>query len=154
MLLFLDLKQNFKYINSLLKWSITQHHHCHCALRWQPLIVPGQIHSRFSPVFLFAYFVCLFLLTVRMRCLFVFSFLFFSWPFEGGAVVSVPCSLLITCWEKANLLALLCVMFYCFYCYFRVRFWYLIVSIPDLCLPLRFVQTNWISNYLTLPSQP
>ena len=27
------------------------------------------------------------------------------------AVLSVPCSLVITCWERADLLALLCVMF-------------------------------------------
>ena len=30
------------------------------------------------------------------------------------AVLIVPCSLVITCWERANLLALLCFVFLCF----------------------------------------
>ena len=29
------------------------------------------------------------------------------------AVLSVPCGLVVSCWERANLLALLCVMFSC-----------------------------------------
>ena len=29
------------------------------------------------------------------------------------AVMSVPCSLVVTCWERAGLLALVCVMFSC-----------------------------------------
>ena len=45
---------------------------------------------------------------------------------------------MVTCWEKANLLALLCVMFYCVFVTspFGVlsQMWCLIVSIPDLCL--------------------
>ena len=54
------------------------------------------------------------------------------------AVLSVPCSLVITCWDKGDLLVLLCVMFSCgfvtFPCGVLVHVWYLIVSIPDLCL--------------------
>ena len=54
------------------------------------------------------------------------------------AVMSVPCSLVVTCWERANLLALLYVMFSCvfvtFPCGVLGQVWYLIVSIPDLCL--------------------
>ena len=48
------------------------------------------------------------------------------------------CSLVVTCWEMANLLALLYVMFSCvfvtFPCGILGQVWYLIVSIPDLCL--------------------
>ena len=54
------------------------------------------------------------------------------------AVLSVPCSLVVTCWERAYLLALLYVMFSCDFVTFTygvlVQMWYLIVSIPDLCL--------------------
>ena len=54
----------------------------------------------------------------------------------------VSCSRVVICWERADLLAVLYVMFSCF---FFVTFphgvldqvWYLIVSIPDIfsCLP-------------------
>ena len=38
------------------------------------------------------------------------------------AALSVPCSLVVTCWEKAYLLALLYVMFSCFlvFCHFPI----------------------------------
>ena len=56
------------------------------------------------------------------------------------AVFSVPCCLLITCWERADLLALLSVMFFCVFVTFPYgvsgQVWYLIVLIcidPDLC---------------------
>ena len=42
------------------------------------------------------------------------------------AVVSVPCSLVKTCWERVDLLALVCDV--------SSQVWYLIASIPDLCL--------------------
>ena len=29
------------------------------------------------------------------------------------AILSVPCSLVITCWEKVDLLVLLCIVFFC-----------------------------------------
>ena len=52
--------------------------------------------------------------------------------------LSVHCSLSVTCWERANLLSFLYVMFYCviftFICDVLGLEWYLIVSIPDLCL--------------------
>ena len=35
------------------------------------------------------------------------------------AVVSVPCSLVVTCWERADLLALLCVAFSCLFITFK-----------------------------------
>ena len=54
------------------------------------------------------------------------------------AVMSVPCSLVVTCWQRANLLSPLYVMFICvfvtFPCGVMGQVWYLIVSIPDLCL--------------------
>ena len=49
--------------------------------------------------------------------------------------LSVHCSIIVTCWERADLL---CAMFYCvfiaFLCGVLCQVWYLIVSIPDLCL--------------------
>ena len=51
---------------------------------------------------------------------------------------SVHCSLVVTCWKRAGLLALLYVMFSAvfvtFTCGVPGQLWYLIVSIPDLCL--------------------
>ena len=50
------------------------------------------------------------------------------------AVLSVHCNLVVTCWERADILILLCVMFSCVFVTFsfgvlgQVR--YLIVSIP------------------------
>ena len=49
---------------------------------------------------------------------------------------------MVTCCERANLLVLLCVMFFCafvtFPCGFLGQVWYLIVSIPDLVFILTF----------------
>ena len=45
------------------------------------------------------------------------------------AFASVHCCLVVTCFEKANLLALVCDVYLCFY---HFPMWYLIVSIPDL----------------------
>ena len=54
------------------------------------------------------------------------------------AVLSVHCSLVVTCWERAGLLSLLCVMFSCVFVAFKYgvlgQVWYLIVLIPDLCI--------------------
>ena len=53
------------------------------------------------------------------------------------AVLSVHCSLVVTCWERANLLALMCDVFLCFVtflCSVLGQVWYLIVSIRDFCL--------------------
>ena len=57
------------------------------------------------------------------------------------AVLSVPCSLVTTCWERADLLAILCVVLSCVFVTFHMVFWVrystdcIVVSIPDLCLP-------------------
>ena len=55
-----------------------------------------------------------FLLTVPRQCFFCVSFSLFMFHASlCSAVMSVPCSLVITSWERADLLALLCVMFSC-----------------------------------------
>ena len=60
------------------------------------------------------------------------------------AFLSVHCSLVVTCWERADLLALLYVMFYFVFVTFPYgilgKVWYLIVLIPDLCLLTYFDQ--------------
>ena len=52
--------------------------------------------------------------------------------------VMSSCLFIVTCWEKADLLALLSVMIYCdfvtFPCGVLGQVWCLIVSISDLCL--------------------
>ena len=51
------------------------------------------------------------------------------------AVLSVPCGLMLTCLERADLLAFLCVMFSCVFLVFPYgvlgQVWYWIVTIPD-----------------------
>ena len=60
------------------------------------------------------------------------------------ALLSVHCSLVVICWEEAELLALLYVLFYCVYvtfpCGVLYQVWCLIVSIPDFCLLSYFVR--------------
>ena len=49
---------------------------------------------------------------------------------------SVHCCLVVTCWERADLLALVCDVSLCFVtfpCGILGQVWYLIVSIPDIC---------------------
>ena len=52
------------------------------------------------------------------------------------ALTSVHCCLVVTCWERADLLALVCDVYLCF-CHFPIgildQVWYFIVSIPDFC---------------------
>ena len=54
---------------------------------------------------------------------------------------SVYCCLVVTCWERADLLALVCDVLLRV-CYFPIgiqgQVWYFIVSIPDLC-PLLYI---------------
>ena len=53
-----------------------------------------------------------FVLTVIKWCFFCGSFLLFMF-FVCHALLSVHCSLVVTCWERADHMALLYVMFYC-----------------------------------------
>ena len=52
--------------------------------------------------------------------------------------LSVPVNLVITCWERADHLTLLCLVFPCVFVIFLYgvsdQVWYLILSIPDFCL--------------------
>ena len=72
-----------------------------------------------------------------MRCFFCGSFLLVVLR-VCHIFFSVHCSLVVTCWERANLLALLNVMFYCVFVTFPGGVlglvWCLIVLIPDLYL--------------------
>ena len=68
-------------------------------------------------------------------------------------VSSVPSSLVVTCWERADMLAVLCMMFSCVFVILQYGVlgvvWYLIASIIDICLRPYFVWINercW--NYL------
>ena len=69
-------------------------------------------------------------------CLFMFQVCLYY------IVLTVPCSLVITCWERPDLLALLCVMLSCVFVTnpygVSGQVWYLIVSIPHLSLLLYF----------------
>ena len=65
-------------------------------------------------------------LTVPRRCFFCGSFLSVMLHVDVCcAVISVPCSLVVTCWERADLLAVVCVVFYhspkCFLVYIRIK---------------------------------
>ena len=72
------------------------------------------------------------------------------------AFASVNCCLVVTCWERADLLALVGDV-YCisitFQCDILDQVWYLIVSFPDLCIlsyfknitfPLIVTLLNWV----------
>ena len=69
--------------------------------------------------------------------------------------MSVACSLVATCWERADILALLYVMVSCVFVTFSYgvpgKVWYLIVSIPDFCLLSYF--NNSLSCSTSLLSQ-
>ena len=75
-------------------------------------------------------------MTVPRRYFFCGSFLFCVCLCHF--VLSVSCSLVVTCWEMADFLALLYVRFSCVFVTFQYgilgQVWYLVVSIPDLCV--------------------
>ena len=62
--------------------------------------------------------------------------------------MSDHCIIVVTCWERANLLALLCVMFsyvfVTFPCGVLCQVWYLIVSIRDLCTLLTYLDKSMV----------
>ena len=76
----------------------------------------------------------IFLLAVQRRYIFCGSFVLFM-SCDCHAFVSVHCFLVVTCRDRADLLALVCDV-YCGYvsfpCGILGQVWYLIVSIPDL----------------------
>ena len=65
------------------------------------------------------------------------------------AFLSVHYSLVVTCWERTDLLALLYEMFYSVFVTFQCdvlgQVWYLILSIADLCLFSYFVTSVCIA---------
>ena len=67
-----------------------------------------------------------------------FCYLRFVFVFVILYCLFLNCSLEVTCWERADLLAFLCVMFSSVFVIFPYgvlgQVWYLIVSIPDRCL--------------------
>ena len=62
-------------------------------------------------------------------------------------VLPVHGNLVITCWERADLLTLLYVMFSCVFITFPDgvlgQVWYMIVWVPDLCLPQLGWRITW-----------
>ena len=73
-------------------------------------------------------------------------FLFCLW-----FAMSVYMCFVVTCWERADLLALVCSV--CCECHFPIgilgQVWYLIVSIPDLCT-LTYFNINYIFFFFVL----
>ena len=84
--------------------------------------------------------------TDRLKAVLLLWILFVICVSLSYTVLSVPCSLVITCWERADLLALLCVIFSCVFVTFPYgvlgQVWYLILSIPDRCLLPYFQYAN------------
>ena len=78
-----------------------------------------------------------FLLYVTWRCLFCGSFLLFLFR-VCHVLLSVHCSLVVICWVRAGLLLLLRVMFSSVFVTFPFgvlgQVWYLILTVPDICL--------------------
>ena len=68
-----------------------------------------------------------------MHLFYVFFCLVFAMPLYASYYMC----LVVTCWERADLLALVCGV-YLRVCHFLIgilgQVWYLIVSIPDLCI--------------------
>ena len=88
----------------------------------------------------------IFLLTVSRRHFFCGSFFVFV-SCVSHAFASVPCCLMVTCWERTDLLALVGDVYFIFLtfpCGIMGEVWYLIVSLPDLCLPSYFYRYHKI----------
>ena len=73
-------------------------------------------------------------------------------------VMSISCSLVVTCWERVDLLAPLYVMLSCCFCHLPIPYhvlghvWYLIVSIPGLCFLLYFAHGQYAVTPVRLKS--
>ena len=76
------------------------------------------------------------LLTVPRRCFFC-GLLLLIMCSVCHVFMSVHCSIVVTCWERAGLLALMYVTFYCvcvtFLCGIMSQVWYLVVRYYTLC---------------------
>ena len=84
------------------------------------------------------------LLTVSRRCFFYGSFFNLCFVF----VFIILSSFVVTCWERADLLLLLCVMFSCVLVTFPYgvtgQAWHLLVLIPYICV-LPYLEGYFIS---------
>ena len=97
-----------------------------------------ELRVRLVPLNMFKPF-SIFLLTVTRGRFFCGSvFVIYVSRLSLYANLSVPCRNGITCWERADLSAHLCVLFSCVFVTFphvvSGQVWNLIVLIPDLCL--------------------
>ena len=81
-------------------------------------------------------------LTDRSKAVLLLCILF---VFVCHTFLSVPCNLVVTCWERADLLALLYMVLSCVFVIFPYgvlgQVYYLSVLIPDLCLLTHFNDT-------------
>ena len=66
-------------------------------------------------------------------------------------MMSVSCSLVVACWERADLLAFLYVMFSCVMSLAHIL-WYLVVWIPDLCILPYFQPIFYTKSMYSLTS--
>ena len=82
-------------------------------------------------------------MTVPRQCFFCGSFLFIFQVCLYYTVLSVPCSLVVTYWERVDLWTLLCVMFPCVFVTFPYgvmgQLSHSIISIPDPCFSIGHV---------------
>ena len=107
----------------------------------------SELRVRLAPRIQFKSGSKLFLLTVPRRYFFCRSFVLFI-SCVCHAFASVHCYLVVICWERADLLALVCdvyCVFVTFPCGILGQVWYLIVSFPDLCRLSYFYtqKNNW-----------
>ena len=71
-------------------------------------------------------------------------------------ILSVHCSLVVTCWDRTGHLALLYVMFYniffTFLCGVLGQTWYLLVSIPGICILTYFYDVTHfnVTGFITV----
>ena len=82
--------------------------------------------------------------------------MFFCLVFVMPLCASVYLCLVVTCWERTDFLALVCVVCHIPICILD-QVWYLIVSIPELYTLLRLVKTFHLSishKVLFMISQP
>ena len=91
-----------------------------------------------------------FLLTNSRWCFFCGSVLLNLIMFVFVIFLSVRCGLVVTCWERASLLALLYVVFYCVFvtspCGVVCQEWCVIISIPDFCLLFILYPSSWFGQ--------
>ena len=89
----------------------------------------------------------IFLLTVPRRCFFCGSFLLFMFR-VCHAFLSVHCSHVVTCWERADPVARFYVKFSCicatFPCGVLGQVWHLIVMVSALCLLNYFIHYKFL----------